>query len=277
MCGVDDIPELSGGSLVHASEESFDITANWTTTSEGDGECTLDVYLTEETDERVILENLKKSNIADGALGTNVLHLDNAARKSGSAAITLPESFPSGEYRAIIMMSSTEGVSTAVTDSITFKNPNLPKPVKSVKVAYGGNGNILVIPEDADSADYTHYLAVIADENGNEISETFGQFEIGENFVFGDGAGLTAGKKYKVKVKTLREVYTEAAAGSNEDASRTYFYGDDTVESEVFTMWETKKPKLLEVKTNIDSTREFIDTDNVIVEYTFDTPVFMEA
>ena len=276
MCGVDDIPELQSGSLTHVSEDSFGIMANWTTTSEGDGECTLDVYLTEETDESVILENLKKSDIEDGALGTNILHLDNAARKSGSAAITLPESFPSGEYRAIIMMSSTEGVSTAVTDSITFKNPNLPKPVKSVKVAYGGNGNILVIPEDADSADYTHYLAVIADENGNEISETFGQFEIGENFVFGDGAGLTAGKKYKVKVKTLREVYTEAASGSNEDAQRTYFYGDDTVESEVFTMWETKKPKLLEVKTNIDSTREFIDTDNVIVEYTFDTPVFME-
>ena len=276
MSGVDDIPELESAELAHDAPDSFDFTADWTTTSDGDGTCTIDVYLTEETDEAVILANLKKETLADGALGTNVLHLDDVKRASGTSTFTLPDSFPSGTYRAVFLMSSTEGVSKAVAKAITFKNPNLPHPVKAVKATYGGNGTVLVQVTDADTVDYTHYLAVVADADGNELSETFGQYEAGSNFLVGQNAGLIPGKTYTVKVKTLREEYTQAAAGSAEDAKRAYFYGDASVSSASFTMWETKIPKLTEVKTNIDPTREYIDTDDVIIEYTFDTPVFAE-
>ena len=35
-------------------------------------------------------------------------------------------------------------------------------------------------------------------------------------------------------------------------------------------------PKLKEVKTNFDSTKEYINDNNIIVEYVFDNDVFME-
>ena len=41
-------------------------------------------------------------------------------------------------------------------------------------------------------------------------------------------------------------------------------------------MPEKDMPKLKEVKTNFDSTKEYINDNNIIVEYVFDNDVFME-
>ncbi len=128
--------------------------------------------------------------------------------KSGKQTINLPDSFENGTYYPLTAVSSMEGISLSICDTpVVINNPNLPKAVKSVTVTYGGNGSLCVAAEDADNADYTHYLAEIVACDGSELTNNFGQFEAGERFLIGAEAGLKPGKDYIVKIKTLREQY----------------------------------------------------------------------
>ena len=141
-------------------------------------------------------------------------------------------------------------------------------------INYGGNGNIFVNVTDPENADYTHYIAEIVAEDGSVLSNNVGQFEKGSNFVFGKEAYLETGKTYYVNVRTLREEYGKS--DSSDEYKTWYYYGDDVVSSDKLVMPEKDMPKLKEVKTNFDSTKEYINDNNIIVEYVFENDVFME-
>ena len=243
----------------------------------GDGSAsgTIDVYLTEDKD---ILSKIKTSTNSGDVLGVNILHKENAVLQSGASSetITLPDSLPNGRYYAVTTLSTTEGISLAISaQSIDFINPNLPKKVDSVKIAYGGNGGIFVKVTDPENADYTHYLAEIVAEDGTVLENHIGQFEKGKNFVFGAEASLEPGKSYHVNIKTLREEYKK----SGEEYKKHYYYGTDTVSSNTLNDFPaTVLPELKEVKVNFDTTGEEINTNvnDVIIEYTFENDVFVE-
>lgn len=269
MNAVDDIAELTAVSASHSSSESFELSANLTVSGGGSEKGCVDVYLTEDAD---VLEKIKASKNSGDALGINVLHKDGADIKSGAESITLPDSFPSGTYYMVATVSTTEGISLAIDKTpIIFKNPKLPKSVSSVHIAYGGNGEIFVSAADPENADYTHYLAEIISEDGKTLDNAYGQFAMGSNFVFGKEANLEVGKNYFVRIKTLRET------PDPDDESKTlYYYGDGYVDSNVLTLPSPKTPELLTVKTNFDTSKEYINQDSVTVEYTFREPVFVE-
>lgn len=269
MNAVDDIAELTGVSASHDSSESFDMAANLTVTGKAHEKGCVDVYLTEDPD---VLDKIKASKNSGDALGINILHKDGADIKSGTENITLPDSFPSGTYYMVATVSATDGISLAIDKTpITFKNPKLPKSVSSVHIAYGGNGGIFVSATDAENADYTHYLAEIISEDGKILDNAYGQFAMGSNFVFGKEANLEVGKNYFVRIKTLRET-----ADPNDESKTLYYYGDGYADSNILTLPNPKTPKLLSVKTNFDTTKEFINQDSVTVEYTFSEPAFVE-
>ena len=210
-------------------------------------------------------------------MGVNIIHKTNAAVQSGKASetVVLPDALPSGKYYAVAVLSTTDGISLAVSDTaIDFVNTNLPQAVDGVKLSYGGNGELFVSVTDKADADYTHYLAEIVSDDGTTLENNIGQFEKGSNFVFGSQAGLTVGKKYHVNIKTLREEYKK----SGEEYKTHYYYGEDTVTSNSIILPEPVMPKLVSVKTNIDTSGEEINTNekNVVIEYTFENDVFVE-
>ena len=276
MNGVDTIPELAqDGTTITLDANDQKVKTGWKING-GDGSAigTIDVYLTEDKD---ILSKIKASTNSGDVLGVNILHKENAALQSGAASetITLPDSLPNGKYYAVTTLSTTDGISLAISaQSIDFVNPNLPKMVSDVKIAYGGNGGIFVKVTDPEDADYTHYLAEIVAEDGTVLENHIGQFEKGENFVFGKEASLEPGKSYHVNIKTLREEYKK----SDEEYKNHYYYGMDTVSSNSLILPESNLPELKEVKVNLDTTGEEINTnvDDVIIEYTFENDVFVE-
>lgn len=81
-------------------------------------------------------------------------------------------------------------------------------------------------------------------------------------------------KTYYVNVRTLREEYGKS--DFSDEYKTWYYYSDDVVSSDKLVMPEKDMPKLKEVKTNFDSTKEYINDNNIIVEYVFDNDVFME-
>ena len=160
-----------------------------------------------------------------------------------------------------------EGISLSICDTpVVINNPNLPKAVKSVTVTYGGNGSLCVAAEDADNADYTHYLAEIVACDGSELTNNFGQFEAGERFLIGAEAGLKPGKDYIVKIKTLREQYN-TPKDSSEEYKKHYYYGMDTVESLPFTMKEMQLPVLSKVDADFDTSKEVIIKSDIILNH----------
>ena len=277
MNGVDTIPELAeDGTTIILDANDPKVTTGWNITG-GDGSAngTIDVYLTEDKD---ILSKIKTSTNSGDVLGVNILHKENAALQSGAASetITLPDSLPNGKYYAVTTLSTTEGISLAISaQSIDFVNPNLPKKVSEVHIAYGGNGGIFVKVTDPEDADYTHYLAEIVAEDGTVLENHIGQFEKGANFIIGREALLEPGKSYHVNIKTLREEYKK----SGEEYKKHYYYGTDTVSSNTINDFPaTVLPELKEVKVNFDTAGEEINTNvnDVIIEYTFDNDVFVE-
>lgn len=274
MNGVDDIVGIDTCIVTHTSDTSLDITTSWTVTGSTDKKGTIDVYLTEDKD---ILKKIKTEDNSGDTLGVNVLHKTNADIKNGSEVITLPDTFESGTYYVVTTISTTDGISLAISNNaVTIKNPNLPKAVKSVKISYGGNGNLFVKVEDADNADdYTHYVAEIVDADGTKtLSNNITQIEKGKTFVFGKEAYLEAGKNYKVNIKTLREEYV--FDDETNENKKVYYYGDDTVPSNTFNMPEKNMPNLLDLKTNFDTSKEYINQNDIIVEYVFDKDVYTE-
>ena len=273
MNGVDSIPELdeNGTTITLNSNDSMKVTTGWKI-SGGEANGTVDVYLTEDKD---ILSKIQTSTNNGDVLGVNIFHKDMLTSGTASETITLPDSLPNGKYYAVTTLSTTEGISLAISaQSIDFVNPNLPKSVDNVYIAYGGNGGIFVRVTDPENADYTHYLAEIVAEDGTVLENHIGQFEKGENFVFGAEASLEPGKKYKVNIKTLREEYKE----SDEEYKKHYYYGTESVSSDFLTLPEMNLPILKEVKVNFDTSGEEINTsvDDVIIEYIFENDVFVE-
>ena len=277
MNGVDTIPELAeNGTTIALDANNQKVTTGWNITG-GDGSetGTVDVYLTEDKD---ILSKIQTSTNSGDVLGVNILHKDNVVLQSGAASetIPLPDSLPNGSYYAVTTLSTSEGISLAISaQRIDFINPNLPKKVEGVKIAYGGNGEIFVKVTDAENPDYTHYLAEIVAEDGTVLENHIGQFAKGENFVFGKEALLEPGKSYHVNIKTLREEYKE----TDGEYKNHYYYGMDTVSSNTLENFPaTDLPKLKEVKVNFDTSGEEINTsvNDVIIEYTFENDVFVE-
>lgn len=273
MNGVDTIPELTGVD-VKTTSDAFKVDTSWTINGDAP-EGSLDVYVTEDKD---ILEKMKTENNTGASPGINILHVtDPTAIAKGKMTAELPEALPGGTYYTVALLSTSEGISTAISPTaFAFTNPNLPQAVKSVKATYGGNGTLVVSAEDADNANYTHYIAEIEAEDGTILNNNLDQFAKGSTLMFGKEAQLEANKAYRVNIKTLREEYRAAKAGSNEDAKTMYFYSEETKSSDWVTIPERVIPKLTEVKTSYDATKEFIADRDVTVEYTFDTPVFME-
>ncbi len=275
--GVDTIPELKscGISISNKDAKTVETEVNWKIDGASDGRIgTIDVYLTEDKD---ILTKIKTSKNNGDVLGTNILHLKDAVLNKANTPekIVLPDSLPNGKYYAVTTLSTTDGISLAISDSpIDFVNPNLPADVKDVKIAYGGNGEIFVSVTDADGADYTHYLAEIVAEDGTALENNIGQFEKGSNFVFGKEAELETGKRYYVNVKTLREEYKK----SDEEYKTHYYYGNKSVSSNVITMPEPVMPILKSVKTNFDTSGETINVNkgDIVIEYEFENDVFVE-
>ncbi len=285
---VDDIPELDKNATVLKSFDASDkdnmsVTVSWdyTTTDLAGKTGTVDVYLTEDKD---ILEKISTSNNTGDTLGTSIYHEEVSLSKK-EATITLPSALPSGTYYVLTTLTTGDGISLAISKSAkTFTNPNLPKSVSAVKISYGGNGEIFVVPTDEQEIDYTHYIAQIVDEKGVQIENGLGQFEKGKNFTFGKEALLREGKKYTVEIKTLREEYKSLDGGKT--YKTYYYYGSETVKSNTLTMPKVNTPRLLSAKlyTNTTTKTEIalsedeinISEGDVIVEYKFDQPVFVE-
>lgn len=278
MSGVDDIAEMNSCGIqitkTDQKAKTTEVKAEWNIDGSSEKLGTIDVYLTEDKD---ILSKIKTNNNTGDSLGVNIIHKTNAAVKSGKASetVVLPDALPSGKYYAAAVLSTTDGISLAVSDTaIDFVNTNLPPAVDGVKLSYGGNGELFVSVTDKADADYTHYIAEIVSDDGTTLENNIGQFEKGSNFVFGSQAGLVVGKKYHVNIKTLREEYKQ----SGEEYKTHYYYGTDTVTSNSITLPEPVMPKLVSVKTNIDTSGEEINTNekNVVIEYTFENDVFVE-
>lgn len=281
MNGVDDIPELdeNGTTIKLGAEDKTNRTVSAETGwkingANGSKTGTVDVYLTEDKD---VLSKIKTSRNSGDILGTNILHKENAVISSGAASetVTLPDSLPDGTYYAVTTLSSSEGISLAISGTpIEFKNPNLPQKVDAVTIRYGGNGEIFVRVTDSANADYTHYLAEIVAEDGTVLENNIIQTEKGATFVFGKEAALEPGKSYHVNVKTLREEYKK----SDEEYKTHYYYGSDIVSSNSMRLDEPNMPKLMSVKYNFDVSGEEINTNvkDVVIEYTFENDVFME-
>lgn len=274
MNGVDDIDEIESCTFTHASEQDSKLNVAWNISGSGEENGTIDVYL---TDDPKVLQKIKTSSNNGDSLGINILHKDNVQLKSGSEDITLPDTFENGTYYVVTTVSSQTGISLAIAGgdnptALKYVNPKLPKSVEGVHIAYGGNGKIFVKPTDPTDVDYTHYLAQITDENGNAVEGALGQFEKGSSFVIDSESGLIPGKKYKVEIKTLREEYGTLG----EEYKKLYYYGSGKVASNELVLPETQLPKLLSITTNFDTDSEYITNRDLSVEYTFDTPVFME-
>lgn len=273
MNGVDDITEVKSCGIKKDTGD-FDMTAEWTVNKDSEETGSIDVYLTEDKD---ILSKIQTEKNNGDALGINILHKTDVKIESGSEAITLPDTFPSGNYYAVTTVSTKEGISLAISENtVNFTNPKLPKAIQSAAVKYAGNGEISVKVTDAENPDYTHYLAEIVDDDGKTVLENnIGQFEKGFNFVFGKEAGLEPDKNYHVNIKTLREEKGKIKP-TDEEETTLYFYGGDTVSSNSITIPKPDPPKLLEVKTNFDMSKEFINKSDIVVEYKFANKVFVE-
>ncbi len=272
VSAVTGISELESAQISYNAANPYNLDVSWTVTEESTSKGDINVYFTKDKN---LLTKLK--NEEDVSLGDNMGQLLNAEVKNGSLNVTIPDSYESGKYYAVVMLSQKDGVSTVMADTeIDFVNPNLPKGVESVKAIYAGNGNLYIDITDAENPDYTDYVVEIVAEDGTVLSNNLNQYDIDDDFItIGKEANLVPGKNYRVDVKTLREE-TELVAGSDEKPVTKFYYGTEIVSSGYITMPEISKPQLLSVTTNIDPDAEYIDTDYVTVEYTFDRPVFVE-
>ncbi|MCC8160345.1 MAG: S-layer homology domain-containing protein [Oscillospiraceae bacterium] len=273
MNDVANIPELSSTSVTYDEKNPFDLTVDWTVDSTRLSEGTLDVYL---TDDPNVLEELKNYENDRTTLGYNIEHTELDTIKGGSIDIEIPEGFASGKYYVVTTLSQKDGISTAISsNAINFTNPNLPKAVEGINVKYGGNGNLYVDPVDPADADYTDYLVEINPVDTEETLENnFNQYSVDEGSIYiGEEAGLKAGSKYTVSIKTLREESKVSAETGNVET--VYYYGTEIVTSDEFTMPEVSKPVLTNVETDFNMDEKNINTDSVTITYTFDRPVWM--
>ena len=261
VSGVDNLPELTGTSYVHTDKNSFELDVSWTTDLEYDEDAVVDIYLTEDGD---ALERIKtSSNEDENSLGTSVARVELDKYKSGNCKVVLPDTFENGTYYVVTTITSKRcGISLAISDiAFEFENLNLPQSVKAVDINYGGNGNLWLAIEDADTIGYTDYLVNIVSADGAKLDKAFGQFAVGEDIFIGKEANLIPGKVYYVEVQTLRE------------ANGRYYYSTDTVTSQHYTMPEPQKPRLLSVTTNAG--QDYLNSSRFSATYQFDRPVWM--
>lgn len=260
--GVDNIPEITDITVTRGDDKnSYDVDVEWRLDSAAKSAGSIDVYLTEDKD---VLEKIKSSNTTEQDIDP-VAHIELDEVKSGKQTITLPDSYESGKYYVAAMLTNNVGgMSTVISEStFEFENKNLPAAIKSAKAKYAGNGDLYVEIEDADNADYTHYLVNIVAEDGATLSNNLGQFAVGEDIFIGATAGLAAGSNYYVEVKTLKE----------EDGK--YYYGEEVKNSNTVTMPEIDKPVLLSVESNVTGSDTNVET--LELTYKFDRPVWMYA
>lgn len=282
--GVDDIPELTENSAA-ITVSGYETTVEWKVDGAKAGDKgTVDIYLNEDGD---IKDKIENETISD-SLGRCIYHMENVdltdeddETGKSKATVTLPDTTESGEYYAVVVLSTDNGISVEVSeDSATFTNPKLPKAVNGLQISYGGNGGIFVKVDDAKDSDYTHYLAEIIDENGKPVENSLSQFERGSNFTIGREALLKDGESYKVRIQTLREEKKQSTSGSDKGAFTThYYYGSVKTSNESVTMpTEHKIPVLKSVKVNFDTSADDINTNvkDVVVEYEFENEVFVE-
>lgn len=294
MNGVDDIPELSEDDTrlkltSEKDDEKQTVSVSWNIKGADESDKgTVDVYLTKYEN---IISKIQTSKNTGDILGTNILHKTDVNLKgySGETEITLPEALDNGKYYALVMLSTSEGVSLSISKAYTenskdynayidFYNPNLPKSVEKVEINYGGNGEIFVNVTDADEPDYTHYIAEIIASDGTVLENNIGQFEAGKKFTFGKDAILTPGKKYTVSVKTLKEKRKQTG-DKNSPYKTYYYYGSGEEPSKELKMPDSfEPPKLLSATVNFDTDGDEINTNvkDVVIEYEFDKPVFVE-
>ena len=259
--GVDNLPELTGTSYVRTGKNSFDLDVSWTTDMEYDEDAVVDIYLTKDRD---AIERIKtSSNEDENSLGISVARVELDRYKSGNCQVMLPDTFENGTYYVVTTITSKKcGISLAISDTaFEFENTNLPKPVKAVDIKYGGNGNLWLAIEDADTVDYTDYLVNIVSADGAKLDNAYGQFKTGDDIFIGKDANLIPGGVYYVEVKTLRE------------ANGKYYYSTDTVTSLNYTMPELQKPRLLSVTTNAG--QDYLNSSRFSATYKFDGPVWM--
>ncbi|MEG1879880.1 MAG: hypothetical protein RR145_01030, partial [Oscillospiraceae bacterium] len=203
--GVDNIPEITGTSFVHSSENSKKLTVNWTTDSRGKVPGEINIYLTKNAN---ALEDIKSSDTSqEKALSDIVAHikLDNPA--DGTQEIDIPDSYADGEYYVVATLAQNEGgMSTVISkDSFKFVNDKLPKTIKSASLAYAGNGGLKLSVVDNDNVDYTNYAVTILDEDLKEVTDGYSVHKVGDSIVIGSSLNLEAGKKYSASVKTYTE------------------------------------------------------------------------
>ncbi|MBO4897711.1 MAG: hypothetical protein J5590_05380 [Clostridia bacterium] len=260
--GADDIPEITSTSVSNRTDDtSRDFTVTWENSGTYEGG-TVDIYV---TDNPNAIEEAKatQTGVKD-AFGTSVAHLDYTGQNS--AQVTLPESFPSGDYYVVTMISSEKYGISAKMSSSTFKFTNnaLPNPIKSAELYYAGNNELCVRVEDADTVDYTDYLVNILAEDGTVVPNSFAQIGVGDDIIVGKSADLQKGKAYRVEISTL-----------NETDDGGFYYGTERVLSNEFTIPDTPMPVLLSVETNVKD--GMLSTNEITATYKFSAPVYMRA
>ncbi len=269
--GVDNISDISGISFTHSDSDNFKLNASWNVSGDCEDVTSLDIYLCKDPD---ILSKIKTADNKGHSLGEKILHLeDTAAIKAGAAEIIIPASFDNGEYYVVAMLSTMTSADCVISStSFTFTNPNLPKPVKSVAASYGANGDLLVEITDADTVNYTDYLVEIVAEDGTVLQNNFDQFSVEDKYIYiGKDSGLVPGKNYFVRVRTLRE------ESISDGLMTDYFYGSETVKSNIVEYRAPDKPVLLKVEVNYDESRASVNQTDFEVKYTFDRPVWFGA
>nr|MBQ4320084.1 S-layer homology domain-containing protein [Clostridia bacterium] len=274
MYGVEDIPTLESITVTRdADNTSHELTVAWTLNGTSSGAGYLNVYLTKDKE---LLSKIRSDNTKEHDI-IALEQIELAEMADGQTKLNIPDTMESGTYYVVAMLTqNVGGMSTVISETqFTFVNKNLPAPIQSAAVYYGGDGDLYTVVTDAavdagKELDYTHYLVEVYeyDANGNHVvvANTMEQFAVGEDIFVGKEANLIAGKQYVVGVKTLRET------------DDNYFYGTDIVYSEPFTMPKVDKPVLLKVDANIissDSEKTVTGKDKLEITYTFDRPVWM--
>jgi len=271
---VDYMPELTGVTASKGNDTSRNIDVSWTVDAESEYSGAINVYVTKDPS---IMQTLESSNIGDTSSLISIGNLELDSIKSGSHQFSLPDSFPEGDYYVVAMLVNHQGgMSKQITAStIKFTNPLLPKKPQAVATEYSGNGYVAVdVTAGDDTA--TDYFVWIEDEDGIEVQNSFGQFDVDSEIVLKpledetNRPLLEAGKSYTVKVQANR-IVESALDGSQ------YYSSTEIAASPSFVMPSLDKPRLLSVETNIDRTKEqyYLNTNQVEVTYTFDRPVKM--
>lgn len=273
--GVDNLPVLTEVSYAHADAKDRQLAVEWKTDCVSEMPGTLDVYL---TDDPNVLEKMEQSQTTEDSAMESVARVELEHIQSGSAEVTIPDTFPEGEYYVVTMLSQYEGGISKVISSqaFSFENPTLPAAPAGAELSYGGNGTVCVTVSETEDSNANYYIVTLLDAEGNEIPNSYGKYEAGKKILFAptDSTSnepiLQAGTQYRAHVTALRLETTE----EHEEA---YYYSTNSVVSEPFTMPEIQKPVLQSVEHNLpeasDDEMIYLNEGEYSATYTFNMPV----